>query len=170
MSDLCPMYAPFFGVMGCTSAIVFSCMGASYGTAKSSIGISATAILRPDMMVKMCIPVVMAGILAIYGLVVSVIMVPELHQNVSLSRPHPTWCGSLCWPRWSRGRIFHRHHRRQRRQRYWSATQTLCGHDVDVDLCGGIGDLWDDRRTPSKCQRPRVPTLLMSYRDLTTTA
>jgi V-type H+-transporting ATPase proteolipid subunit len=59
-------------------------MGASYGTAKSSIGISSAAILRPDMMVKMCIPIVMAGILAIYGLVVCVIMVPELHQNMSL--------------------------------------------------------------------------------------
>ncbi|KAK7464827.1 hypothetical protein VKT23_006034 [Stygiomarasmius scandens] len=25
MSDLCPVYAPFFSAMGCTSAIVFTC-------------------------------------------------------------------------------------------------------------------------------------------------
>jgi V-type H+-transporting ATPase proteolipid subunit len=30
MSDaLCPVYAPFFGAMGCTSAIVFTCIGAA---------------------------------------------------------------------------------------------------------------------------------------------
>lgn len=34
-TDLCPVYAPFFGAMGCTAAIVFSCFGAAYGTAKS---------------------------------------------------------------------------------------------------------------------------------------
>ncbi|KDQ62105.1 hypothetical protein JAAARDRAFT_449336 [Jaapia argillacea MUCL 33604] len=25
MSDLCPVYAPFFGAMGCTASIVFTC-------------------------------------------------------------------------------------------------------------------------------------------------
>lgn len=30
-----PLYAPFFGVMGSCAAIVFSCLGAAYGTAKS---------------------------------------------------------------------------------------------------------------------------------------
>ena len=30
-----PIYSPFFGVMGATSAMVFSAMGAAYGTAKS---------------------------------------------------------------------------------------------------------------------------------------
>ena len=38
---------------------------ASYGTAKSGVGISAMAVLRPDLMMKCAIPVVMAGIIAI---------------------------------------------------------------------------------------------------------
>ncbi|KAH9175592.1 V-type ATPase [Lactarius sanguifluus] len=74
MTDFCPVYAPFFGAMGCTSAIVFTCIGASYGTAKSGVGISAMAVLRPDLMMKNVVPVVMAGIIAIYGLVVSVLI------------------------------------------------------------------------------------------------
>ena len=39
--DAAPIYAPFFGVMGATSAMVFSAMGAAYGTAKSGVGICA---------------------------------------------------------------------------------------------------------------------------------
>ncbi|KAH8086020.1 V-type ATPase [Cristinia sonorae] len=84
MSDLCPVYAPFFSAMGCASAIIFTCIGASYGTAKSGVGISAMAILRPELMMKSTIPVVMAGIIAIYGLVVSVLISGELAVEMTL--------------------------------------------------------------------------------------
>merc|ERR1712230_291498 len=66
-TDLCPVYAPFFGAMGCTSAIVFTCLGAAYGTAKSGVGISAMGVLRPDLIVKNIVPVIMAGIIGIVG-------------------------------------------------------------------------------------------------------
>lgn len=36
-----------------------------YGTAKSGVGISAMAVLRPDLMMKCVVPVIMAGIIAI---------------------------------------------------------------------------------------------------------
>ncbi|KAH9033603.1 V-type ATPase [Lactarius pseudohatsudake] len=84
MTDFCPVYAPFFGAMGCTSAIVFTCIGASYGTAKSGVGISAMAVLRPDLMMKNVVPVVMAGIIAIYGLVVSVLISGNLTPKMPL--------------------------------------------------------------------------------------
>ncbi|PSR83903.1 V-ATPase proteolipid subunit C-like domain-containing protein [Coniella lustricola] len=80
-SDLCPVYAPFFGAMGCTAAIVFTCLGASYGTAKSGVGISAMGVLRPDLIVKNIVPVIMAGIIGIYGLVVSVLISDGLTQK-----------------------------------------------------------------------------------------
>ncbi|ORX34566.1 vacuolar ATP synthase 16 kDa proteolipid subunit [Kockovaella imperatae] len=83
-AELCPVYAPFFGAMGCTSAIVFTCIGAAYGTAKSGVGISAMAVLRPDLMMKCAIPVVMAGIIAIYGLVVSVLISGDLKSPMAL--------------------------------------------------------------------------------------
>ncbi|ORX99402.1 V-ATPase proteolipid subunit C-like domain-containing protein [Clohesyomyces aquaticus] len=83
-TDLCPVYAPFFGAMGCTSAIVFTCFGAAYGTAKAGVGVSAMGVLRPDLIVKNIIPVVMAGIIGIYGLVVSVLISNDLKQDSSL--------------------------------------------------------------------------------------
>jgi len=73
-----PMYSPFFGVMGATSAMVFSAMGAAYGTAKSGTGIAAMAVMRPEAIMKSIIPVVMAGIIAIYGVVVAVLIAGQL--------------------------------------------------------------------------------------------
>ena len=95
-------HQPFFGAMGCTSAIVFTCFGAAYGTAKSGVGISAMGVLRPDLIVKsmpyqeQChidtllnmtidiVPVIMAGIIGIYGLVVSVLISDDLKQGMAL--------------------------------------------------------------------------------------
>ncbi|KAK3080638.1 H(+)-transporting V0 sector ATPase subunit c [Coniosporium uncinatum] len=70
--------------MGCTAAIVFTCFGAAYGTAKSGVGIAAMGVLRPDLIVKNIIPVIMAGIIGIYGLVVSVLISNDLKQDVAL--------------------------------------------------------------------------------------
>lgn len=80
----CPVYAPFFGVMGATAAIVFTAFGAAYGTAKSGVGISAIGVMRPELVIKAAIPVVMAGILAIYGLVVAVLISSGFSQKMSL--------------------------------------------------------------------------------------
>ena len=49
-------------------------IGAAYGTAKSATGIAAIATMRPDLIMKSVIPVVMAGIVAIYGLAVAVLI------------------------------------------------------------------------------------------------
>lgn len=71
---LAPDYVSFFSSMGATSAMVFSAFGAAYGTAKSGTGISAMAIMKPDMIMKSVLPVIMAGIIAIYGVVVAVLI------------------------------------------------------------------------------------------------
>lgn len=69
-----PIYTPFFGIMGATSAMVFSALGAAYGTAKSGTGVAAMSVMRPELIMKSVIPVVMAGIIAIYGVVVAVVI------------------------------------------------------------------------------------------------
>jgi len=66
--------APFFGFMGITSAIVFANLGAAYGTAKSGVGIASMGVMHPDLVMRNMIPVVMAGVLGIYGLIVAVIL------------------------------------------------------------------------------------------------
>lgn len=73
-----PLYSPFFGAIGASSAMIFSALGAAYGTAKSGVGIAAMAVMRPELIMKCIIPVVMAGIIAIYGLVVAVLIAGKL--------------------------------------------------------------------------------------------
>jgi len=71
---LCPPSAPFFGFMGAAAALVFANLGAAYGTAKSGVGISSMGVLKPDLVMKSIIPVIMAGVLGIYGLIIAVII------------------------------------------------------------------------------------------------
>ncbi|KPP57178.1 V-type proton ATPase 16 kDa proteolipid subunit-like, partial [Scleropages formosus] len=79
-----PEYSSFFGVMGASAAMVFSALGAAYGTAKSGTGIAAMSVMRPELIMKSIIPVVMAGIIAIYGLVVAVLIANNLSATVTL--------------------------------------------------------------------------------------
>ena len=60
---------------------VFPALGAAYGTAKSGTGIAAMAVMRPELIMKSIIPVVMAGIIAIYGLVVAVLIAQQIEPN-----------------------------------------------------------------------------------------
>jgi ATP synthase proteolipid subunit len=48
--------------------------GAAYGTAKSGVGIAAMGVMRPELVMKSIVPVVMAGVLGIYGLIIAVII------------------------------------------------------------------------------------------------
>merc|ERR1711912_79586 len=72
--EMCPPSASFFGYMGCMSALVFACLGAAYGTAKSGVGVANMGVLHSDMVMKSIIPIIMAGVLGIYGLIVAVLL------------------------------------------------------------------------------------------------
>jgi V-type H+-transporting ATPase proteolipid subunit len=73
--------AYFFGFIGVASALVFANLGAAYGTAKSGVGITSMGVLKPDLIMKSIIPVVMAGILGIYGMIVAVILVQKIPKD-----------------------------------------------------------------------------------------
>jgi len=64
----------FFAYMGVAAALVFSNLGASYGTAKAGVGIASLGVIDSNKILKAIIPVVMAGILGIYGIIVAVLM------------------------------------------------------------------------------------------------
>lgn len=83
-SDVGPPYVSFFGIMGASASMVLTSIGAAYGTAKAGTGIAAMAVMRPELIMKSIIPVVMAGIIAIYGLVVSVIIEQKIKADASL--------------------------------------------------------------------------------------
>jgi len=77
--DLEEMYAPFFGLAGVACAMIFGCAGAGYGTAKAGIGIAGVGTFRPDLIMKSLIPVIMAGIIAVYALVIAVLLANSMN-------------------------------------------------------------------------------------------
>ncbi|MCJ1257824.1 v-type proton ATPase 16 kDa proteolipid subunit 2 [Lignoscripta atroalba] len=107
-NELAPKFAPFFGMAGISFAMIFGWwrvgngdgnknayargldigLGAAYGTAKSGIGIAGVGTFRPDLIMKCLIPVVMAGIIAVYSLVIAVLLAgdmgPPPQKNYSL--------------------------------------------------------------------------------------
>jgi V-type H+-transporting ATPase proteolipid subunit len=82
-TENCPTSAPFFGFMGVTAALVFANIGAAYGTAKSGVGIASMGVMKPDLVMRNIIPVIMAGVLGIYGLIVAVILNGTIGQPSS---------------------------------------------------------------------------------------
>ncbi|KAG2288244.1 hypothetical protein Bca52824_047848 [Brassica carinata] len=50
--------APFFGFLGAAAALVFS--------SKSGVGVASMGVMRPELVMKSIVPVVMAGVLGIY--------------------------------------------------------------------------------------------------------
>lgn len=73
--------APFFGFMGVAISLILCNFGAAYGTAKSAVGICFNGILHPDKVMKSIIPIIMAGILGIYGLIVAVIINQKIEKE-----------------------------------------------------------------------------------------
>lgn len=75
--------AGFYGFMGIAAALIFANLGAAYGTAKAGVGICSMGILKPDKIIKSVIPVIMAGILGIYGLIVAVILIQKSNNMIN---------------------------------------------------------------------------------------
>jgi len=65
--------------------MVFSTVGAAYGTSKAGIGIAGLGQFKPELIMKSLIPVVMSGIIAVYGLVVSVLIAGGLDPRQTYS-------------------------------------------------------------------------------------
>nr|POF07081.1 v-type proton atpase 16 kda proteolipid subunit 2 [Quercus suber] len=89
-----PKFAPFLGMGGIAFAMIFGCMGAAYGTAKSGIGISGVGTFRSDLIMKSLIPVVMSGIIAVYALVVAVLIAGNM-QSPSSNNTYSLFQGCL---------------------------------------------------------------------------
>ena len=86
----------FFGYMGIASALVFANLGAAFGTAKSGVGIMSMGVLKPDKIIKSVIPVIMAGILGIYGLIVAVILNQRIGGNYNYKLGYAHLASGLC--------------------------------------------------------------------------
>ena len=89
-------HAYFFGYMGIASAIVFANLGSAYGTAKTGVGICSMGVLRHELIFKSVVPVIMAGILGIYGLIVSVILNMRMEGALTFALGYRYLGAGLC--------------------------------------------------------------------------
>lgn len=76
--NVCDPHSAFFGFMGITAAAAFSNFGSAYGSAKAGVGVCSMGVMRPDLVMKNVIPVVMAGVLGIYGLIMGIIIKQQM--------------------------------------------------------------------------------------------
>mgnify|MGYP000936382741 CR=1 FL=1 len=70
----CSPYAPLLSAIGVASALSLTAVGAAYGTAKSAMGIIHISVMRPDLMMRCSLPVIMAGIVGLYGLILCIFL------------------------------------------------------------------------------------------------
>lgn len=75
---LCPSWAVGVGYLGVASAAILSNWGSAWGTWKSGTSLVHTGIRHPGSVMKNVIPVVMAGVIGIYGLIVAVILAESI--------------------------------------------------------------------------------------------
>ena len=69
------------GFAGVALSMSLSNLGAGYGMAKSGAGIAGIGQRKPHLIIKCLLPVVMASILGIYGMIVSVILIKKIDLN-----------------------------------------------------------------------------------------
>lgn len=86
-TDDCPPYSPFFLYLGVGIALALTSIGSAIGTYKSAIGLFTVCAVHPDQVYRGLLPVIMAGIVGIYGLVTAII------TGTSRSTPFPLYSG-----------------------------------------------------------------------------
>ena len=90
-----PMCWNFWGWGGAAIALTLANLGSAYGTAKSGMGIASMAVTRPHLAFKSIVPVIMAGILSIYGLIISVLISQSVKLEEEKAGPAPA-AKALC--------------------------------------------------------------------------
>mmetsp|Transcript_34701 Transcript_34701/g.65994 ORF Transcript_34701/g.65994 Transcript_34701/m.65994 type:complete len:202 (+) Transcript_34701:55-660(+) len=78
--DNCPVWAPAFGYIGAASCMILANFGSAWGTWQAGLGVCKMGIDYPKGVIKNIVPIVMAGVLGIYGLIVAVILTQAIRE------------------------------------------------------------------------------------------
>jgi V-type H+-transporting ATPase proteolipid subunit len=70
-----PAMTSFFGLGGAALCMILASLGSAIGMAKAGVAVTSIGILHPEKIVKSLIPVVMAGMLGIYGVLIAIIVI-----------------------------------------------------------------------------------------------
>jgi len=76
--DICPSYATVFGYLGASGCMILASWGSAWGTWRAGLGVCHMGVDHPKGIIKNIVPIVMAGVLGIYGLIVSVIITQSI--------------------------------------------------------------------------------------------
>lgn len=86
----------FFGFAGVSLSMGFANLGAAYGMAKSGAGVAGMGQRKPNLIIKSLLPVVMASILGIYGMIVSVVLLKKMDlSNYSYAQGYRHFAAGL---------------------------------------------------------------------------
>ena len=66
--------------VSCGVCLCAADLGAAYGTAKSGVGICSMGVMHPSLIMKSIIPVVMAGVIGIYGFIIAVVVGTKIKE------------------------------------------------------------------------------------------
>eukprot|EP00934_Nitzschia_sp_Nitz4_P004044 Nitzschia sp. Nitz4//NODE_444_length_18484_cov_71.934560//17389//18471//NITZ4_additional_000060-RA//-1//CDS//3329531905//4034//frame0 len=99
----CPSWAASLGYMGVAAAVCLSNTGSAMGTWKAGTSVINTGIRHPSSVMKNVIPIVMAGVIGIYGLIVGVIIGQQVSKpSTDRENSYSTYtgmahlCAGLC--------------------------------------------------------------------------
>jgi len=86
------------GGMGMVSALVFSAIGSAYGMAKAGVAVTSIGIMHPDKLMKSLIPVIMAGMIGIYGVLIAIVLTTtKLKAGGGSEEPLSDFTGIVCF-------------------------------------------------------------------------
>lgn len=91
----CNTIATWYAFLGVACALCFTSIGSGYGTAKSAIGVFGVCATKPDFIYRGLMPIIMAGIVGIYGLVAAVIIVPNVKNPYNLFAGYTNLAGGF---------------------------------------------------------------------------
>ncbi|EAY18609.1 V-type ATPase, C subunit family protein [Trichomonas vaginalis G3] len=92
----CPPTSVALGYVGIACALSFTSLGSAYGTFKSAIGLFKVCSEHPELFYRSMMPVIMAGIVGIYGLVAAIISSTNIHYPFSQFKSYAIFSGGLC--------------------------------------------------------------------------
>ena len=68
-------------------------VGAAYGTARAGVGIMMSGISSPDLVWRNLIPVIMAGVNGIYGLITAIILIGSMAKPTATGNTYSLYTG-----------------------------------------------------------------------------
>mmetsp|Transcript_43978 Transcript_43978/g.133973 ORF Transcript_43978/g.133973 Transcript_43978/m.133973 type:complete len:217 (-) Transcript_43978:692-1342(-) len=100
--ETCPTWAPILGFLAAGLCSTLANFGAAWGTWKSGLGLCSMGVNHPKGIVKNLVAIIMAGVLGIYGLIVSIIIaggVTNPDNGANTYSQYTGWahvCAGLC--------------------------------------------------------------------------